>query len=216
MLRAIGDANHTTKTSVYPQEGQFVLLMEDKELIVDTNHILTKAGIENMSGKCHVLGAGSNKSKKVAHSTSMGETNCGLAVVSNAQMIAMRITEMHVALKGTTSQKLMVLIDMSLSGQYVLPIDHLTDCKDMFELITGLKGVPQDKQQRLPVMALREERRTLRLRRLCHVTTKYMLADMLTKATGVDSLSLLEIISCGCWTVQAPLRFRHGFGIIRQ
>eukprot|EP00959_Pyramimonas_sp_CCMP1952_P280394 5861178-Pyramimonas_sp.AAC.1 len=75
-----------------------------------------------------------SKAKKVAHSTSMGETNCGLAVVSGAQMVAMRLTEMHLALKRTTKQMITVLIEMRNSGQYVLPIDHLTDCKDVFEL----------------------------------------------------------------------------------
>ena len=179
-LRAIGDANHTTKTSVYPQEGQFVFLMEDRPLTMQGN-ILTKEAIKNLSGRCHPLAIGSQKARKVAHSTSMGETNCGLSVVSNAQMVAMRLTEMHVILRGSVSQRIAVLIDMNERGQYIIPVDHLTDCKDLYELVTGLKGIPQDKQQRLPVMALREERLAGRIRWTGHIPTDVMVADGLTK-----------------------------------
>ena len=111
----------------------------------------------------------------------MGETNCGLSVVSNAQMVAMRLTEMHVILRGSVSQRIAVLIDMNERGQYIIPVDHLTDCKDLYELVTGLKGVPQDKQQRLPVMALREERLAGRVRWTGHIPTDVMVADGLTK-----------------------------------
>ena len=104
-------ANHTTKTSVYPQEGQFVFLMEDRPLTMQGN-ILTKEAIKNLSGRCHPLAIGSQKARKVAHSTSMGETNCGLSVVSNAQMVAMRLTEMHVTLRGSVSQRIAILIDI--------------------------------------------------------------------------------------------------------
>eukprot|EP00959_Pyramimonas_sp_CCMP1952_P151311 3166168-Pyramimonas_sp.AAC.1 len=70
---------------------------------------------------------------------------------------------------------------MSLNGQYIAPIDHLTDCKDMVELVTDLKGVPQDKQQRLAAMALREERMPRRMRYSMHIPTDVMIADALTK-----------------------------------
>eukprot|EP00959_Pyramimonas_sp_CCMP1952_P412518 8644394-Pyramimonas_sp.AAC.1 len=60
------------------------------------------------------------------------------------------------------------------TGAYELAVDHLTDCRDVFELVTGLKGVPQDKQQWLPVMALREERITTKVRWAIHVPTGMM------------------------------------------
>eukprot|EP00959_Pyramimonas_sp_CCMP1952_P274917 5746984-Pyramimonas_sp.AAC.1 len=60
----------------------------------------------------------------------MGETNCELAVVGGAQMVAVRMTDMVVALKGTTRQKIAVLIDMNSNGQHIVHSDHLTDCKD--------------------------------------------------------------------------------------
>ena len=58
-LRAIGDANHTTKSSVYPQEGQLVLLMEDKELTVDQDHHLTKSSLNKLSGACAIMSGAS-------------------------------------------------------------------------------------------------------------------------------------------------------------
>eukprot|EP00959_Pyramimonas_sp_CCMP1952_P013267 279881-Pyramimonas_sp.AAC.1 len=35
-LRVIGDANHTTMTSVYPQEGRVILSMQDKPIILQS------------------------------------------------------------------------------------------------------------------------------------------------------------------------------------
>ena len=93
-----------------------------------------------------------------------------------------------------------------------LPVDAYIDCMDLWDLACGIKGMPQDKSQRLGVLAIREERRTLRLRRLYHIRTRYMLADMLTKATGVDSRSLLQLVSCGRWTIESDVRCREGFG----
>jgi hypothetical protein len=191
-LRAIGDANHTTKTSVYPQEGQFVLLMMDRNLSVSKG-ILSRSCLDSLGGPCHVLAAASNKAKKVAHSTSMGETNCALSVVGNAQMIALRLTELSLDLsRHRHSDNIRHMMDINHNGAYLIPIDHLTDCKDAFELITGLKGIPQDKQQRLPVMALREERMTGRVRLSLHIPTEIMISDALTKAgTFVQLMKLL-------------------------
>ena len=98
------------------------------------------------------------------------------------------------------------------AGRLPVPVDAWIDCMDLCELCCGIRGTPQDKSQRLGVLSLREERRTLRLRRLYHVRTTWMLADMLTKATGVDSRSLLELITSGVWTVCNPIRVRQGFG----
>ena len=102
------------------------------------------------------------------------------------------------------------------AGKLPIPVDAWIDCMDLWELCCGLRGTPQDKSQRLGVLSLREERRAHRLRRLYHVRTKWMLADMLTKSVGVDSRSLLELLTCGIWTMQTPIRVRHGFGIVRD
>ena len=179
-LRAIGDANHTTKTSVYPQEGQVVLLMHDVPLTVDIKTDIIKDK-SCLSGYCHPMAILSNKAKKVAHSTSMGETNCALSVVSNAQMIALRITEMQMDEHIEQKDRIQKMMQINTSGAYEIPLDHWTDCKDVFELVTGLKGVPQERLQRLPIMALREERITTRIRWTLHVPTEIMVADAMTK-----------------------------------
>ena len=104
------------------------------------------------------------------------------------------------------------LQEMLDAGRLPIPVDAWIDCMHLRELCCGLRGTPQDKSQRLGALSLREERRTLRLRRLFHTRTSWMLADMLTKATSMDSRSLLELITSGCWSVCAPIRVRQGFG----
>ena len=81
-----------------------------------------------------------------------------------------------------------------------------------WELACGYRGIPQDKGQRLGVLVIREERRSLRLRRLYHITTHYMLADLLTKYLGYVSKSLHELETSGFWTIRGPLRVMQGFG----
>ena len=104
------------------------------------------------------------------------------------------------------------LQEMLDAGRLPIPVDAWIDSMDLWDLCCGLRGTPQDKSQRLRVLSLREERRTLRLRRPFHTRASWMLVDMFTKATGVDSRSLLEMITSDCWTVQAPTRVRQGFG----
>ena len=129
--------------------------MQDKPILLEKkSDILSDKNC--LSEFCHPMAILSNKAKKVAHSTSMGETNCALSVVSNAQMIAMRITWMQIDRNVSQQERILSMMLVNQNGSYELPIDHLTDCKDVFELVTGLKGVPPDKQQRLPIMALRE------------------------------------------------------------
>ena len=65
---------------------------------------------------------------------------------------------------------------------------------------------------RIAVLALREERRTYRLRRLIHCRTKWMLADMLTKSLNPDSISLRQLVTCGRWTISDDIRVRALFG----
>ena len=47
------------------------------------------------------------------------------------------------------------LMECDLEGRYAVPVDSYTDCLDLLELTTGLKGVPQDRHQRLAILALR-------------------------------------------------------------
>ena len=64
----------------------------------------------------------------------------------------------------------------------------MTDCMDLLELITGKKGVPQDRSFRLIILALREKRLTGRFQASVHVDTRHMLANALTKHVAYDEL----------------------------
>ena len=66
--------------------------------------------------------------------------------------------------------------------RFIIPSDHMTDCHDMYDLISGNKPLPQDRTQRMYVMSLREERVSGRLRYLYKVPTESMLADAITKS----------------------------------
>ena len=82
----------------------------------------------------------------------------------------------------------------------VLPTDHVTDCMDLFELVTNVKGLSSDKSQRLAVLALREDRVTRRVRNFVHTPTATMLSDGLTKS-GLF-LRLMEFATTGIWKVE--------------
>ena len=63
-------------------------------------------------------------------------------------MIAMRLPLVNTAgsLKPATFDE---LLDLEADGKYDLAIDTFTDCMDLYQLSTGVKGVPQDRTQRL-------------------------------------------------------------------
>ena len=124
----------------------------------------------------------------------------------------MRLSEPEVISSSSAKVTPLTLMQLQDSGLCPVMIDQLVDCMDLWDLACGRKGIPQDKSQRLAVLAIREERRTQRIRRFVHLTTRWMLADLLTKWAGRDSDSLLELLSSGSWTLRLPLRIRHGFG----
>ena len=90
-----------------------------------------------------------------------------------------------------------LLIEIQESGAWIVPIDQVTDCKDVFELITGSKGVPQDRYQRIYVMALREDRIKGAIRRFMWIPTTSMLADCLTKS--MISNIMYDLLHFGYW-----------------
>eukprot|EP00959_Pyramimonas_sp_CCMP1952_P101945 2131992-Pyramimonas_sp.AAC.1 len=63
----------------------------------------------------------------------------------------------------------------------IVPCDGITDCMDLFELVSGGRGLTTDKTQRISIMSLREDRLTGRFRRITHVPTASMLSDGMTK-----------------------------------
>ena len=82
----------------------------------------------------------------------------------------------------------------------------------MFELVTGIKGVPSEKLQRVGILSLRKDRLTRRLRCILHIPTEIMLADSLTKimVSGV----FMRFCATGKWTWDVSsslsIRVKHG------
>eukprot|EP00959_Pyramimonas_sp_CCMP1952_P109064 2281057-Pyramimonas_sp.AAC.1 len=63
-------------------------------------------------------------------------------------------------------------MQMQDEGRAMIPIDIITGCYDLYQLTTGLKGIPVDKTQRLSILALREDRLSGRRRRIYHGPTE--------------------------------------------
>ena len=211
---SVSDAGSATKSSNYANEGIAVLLGEDcasSHLEVDKFDFLQDDQVNKQGGKFHLLVGSASKAKRVSYSTSHAETNAAAKAIPLGQMIALRYAEPElIAQKG----KMTPLALESFQEKGLCPVlhDHFIDCMDLWELSCGMRGIPQDKGMRLGVLAIREERKSCRLRRLFHVQTHWMLADQLTKYTGYVSQSLHELISSGHWTIEGRLRVRHGFG----
>ena len=73
-------------------------------------------------------------------------------------------------------------------NQVIHYIDAMTDCMDLFELMSSKKGLSNDTSQRVVVLSLREFRALGILRALVHVPTVAMLADGLTKVGNFPQL----------------------------
>jgi hypothetical protein len=80
-------------------------------------------------------------------------------------------------------------------GNPQLPIDDYGDCNDVFQLVTGCKTLPQDKQQRIYVLSLQESRLAGRIRWMSLIPTRSMVADALTKP--MLSPQMMELLTTG-------------------
>ena len=196
-LVVFGDAASNTKHTNYYREGCAVILMHDDAPHPDSDAgrqvklQFTNKDCDRFGGCGHLLATFGRKAKRVAWSTSQGETLAAVGAEELGQLVAARLTEVffgHPISLGT-------MIHHWTHGLFFTPIDHVTDCKDMFELCTGEKGLPQDKAHRLYVAAIREMRLTGRIRRFILIPTKSMLADGFTKS--MYSPQLLEVLSTG-------------------
>ena len=114
------------------------------------------------------------------------------------QLVAIRYTEVLGAgftlpLYRTPTVK--ELLEVQESGIYCLPIDDYTDCGDHLELMTGLKGTPQDRHQRLYVLSLRDSRMIGTIRRAILGPTDIMAADALTQS--MISPQMMDLLTTG-------------------
>ena len=197
----VGDAGHASKKSSYSYEGKMVLLMHDSMPIAEKEW-LPGPEARLLGGFGHCLWFSARRSQRVSHSTSHAETLAVVGTSQVAQVIAARITELfsEKLIDGpVTAHSLLTLQEQNLT---MLPCDHVTDCMDLFELVTNVKGLSSDKSQRLAVLALREDRITRRLRNFVHTPTATMLSDGLTKS-GLF-LRLMEFATTGIWNVELP------------
>eukprot|EP00959_Pyramimonas_sp_CCMP1952_P150748 3154860-Pyramimonas_sp.AAC.1 len=82
------------------------------------------------------------------------------------QLIAARLTELfcQMVLPPRTTITAHDMLELSQNDITIKPHDAVTDCMDLFELITGGRGIPFDKSQRVAIMALREDRVHHRIR----------------------------------------------------
>ena len=209
----VSDASSPNKSTNFATEGIIVALAEDKLTTATCDHhdYLEPRLRPLVGGKFHILTGTAHKSKRISHSTSHAETLSAAKGIPLAQLVALRFAESELVASLNIRAPLK-LLEVQDSGLCPIPVDAYIDCMDLWELCCGIRGTPQDKSQRLGILAIREERRSLRLRRLFHIRTKYMVADMLTKIAGADSKSLLQLITSGHWTIESDIRVRQGFG----
>ena len=180
-LCCVHDSSAAGNVRNYAQEGILVLLCEDKlsKLNRDEEVIMADHQTHMLGGNAHVLWAHGAKAKRISYSTSHAETLAAVSGLEASTLVAVRLAElMH--LPGRPS--LQMLIAAQEQGIPRLPVDCMTDCRDFFELASGDKSVPQDKNQRLYVLAFREARMLGRLRWMMLCPTESMTADALTKS----------------------------------
>eukprot|EP00959_Pyramimonas_sp_CCMP1952_P416400 8723743-Pyramimonas_sp.AAC.1 len=87
-----------------------------------------------------------------------------------AQFTALRFTEILIRpqLDRGPEGALKMLMQYPDETKTILPVDIVTDCYDLHQLVTGMKGIPVHKTQRLSILSLREDRLAGRLRRFYH------------------------------------------------
>ena len=133
------------------------------------------------------------KAKRISYSTCHSETLAAISGLETASLVALRLAELLVPTEKPTLQQLAALQE---TGVPFLPVDAMTDCKDFYSLTTGGSALPQDRSERVYILAHREARLCGRLRWVILVPTQSMVADALTKP--MLSKQLLHLLSTGC------------------
>ena len=204
----IHDASAATATKNYAQEGVLVVLMND---FINTNHNHVVADDDfarsTLSGKAQLLHVQSSKAKRVSYSTSHGETLAAINGLECVTLVSARLAEITY---GPIRPSIQQLVAVQENGCWWFPADSHTDCKDFYELSTGLRAIPQDKSQRLYLIAHREARASGRLRWLILTPTECMTADSLTKV--MVSPCMMKWLTTGCidfWNTGHPLEMKR-------
>jgi hypothetical protein len=198
-LACFHDSSSHTKEKSYAHEGVLILLMED--------HVKPKDGLYEITCndeeiKCHgghapILWSHGSKAKRISYSTSHAETLAAISGHEASVLVNVRLSEMLHKDKRPTLQQLAAIQEI---GNPQLPIDDYGDCNDVYQLVTGSKTLPQDKQQRIYVLSLRESRLAGRIRWMSLIPTRSMAADALTKP--MISPQMMELLTTGTLLVQ--------------
>ncbi|CAE7229802.1 RE1, partial [Symbiodinium sp. CCMP2456] len=204
----IHDASAATATKNYAQEGVLVFLMADTVKIAEEHIVATDAFAKyKLSGRAQLLHMQSNKAKRVSYSTSHGETLAAINGLECSTLVSTRLAEITM---GPTRPTLQRLLAVQEQGCPYFPVDVHTDCRDFYELTTGSRTLPQDKSQRLYIMAHREARASGRIRWTILTPTECMTADALTKV--MQSPCLMKWLSTGIvefWNTGHPLELKR-------
>ena len=204
-ILSISDASFATSKTSYVIEGILNLITEDT--MTDSSIVsgtLTADIVKKLkNGRAHCITTSGKKAKRISHSTSHAESLSAHSSLTGTEHLAMRHTEIFIC-PGCRIDDLLWYEDHAI---YDLPVDHVTDCFDMVELITGHRGVPQDRSQRLLILSLREKRMIGKFRHLMHCDTHDMPANRLTKFDGQD-YALIALLDNGWLLFKHPMQLR--------
>ena len=204
----VHDASAATSTKNYAQEGVLVFLMADTVNFAEEHIVATDAFAKLcLSGRAQLLHMQSNKAKRVSYSTSHGETLAAINGLECSTLVSARLAEITM---GPTKPTLQRLLAVQERGCPHFPVDVHTDCRDFYELTTGARTLPQDKSQRLYIMAHREARASGRVRWTILTPTECMTADARTKV--MQSPCLMKWLSTGVvdfWNTGHPLELKR-------
>ena len=190
-LACIQDSSAAGNVRHYAQEGVVALLCEDRLQgpSRDNEAELSDYQSNLLGGRAHIPWSHGAKAKRISYSTSHAETLAGIGGLEAGSLVAVRLAELHHVVGKPTVQNLLMAQEFGIKE---LPLDS---CRDFYELCCGNKSVPQDKGQRLYIMAYREARICGRLRWTALIPTESMTADGLTKS--LVSPPLMELLSAG-------------------
>ena len=182
-LVCIHDASSASKGRNYAQEGILVGLADDyfHGQTMEAETVFEDEGAQGVQlhgGVFHVLHSSGGKAKRVSYSTSHAETLSMVNGMETTTLIMVRLAEIMHKNHGLTIKQ---LIKIQENGCAELPTDFYGDCRDVYELVTGARTLPQDKGQRLYILSIKESRIAGKMRMMVLVPTQSMTADSLTK-----------------------------------
>ena len=194
-LVCVHDASAASKTRHYAQEGILIYLADDHwhDGMFESEHSCETA-VDEMKhcGMMHLLFAHGAKAKRVSYSTSHGETLAMISTLEAGTLCMVRLSEM---MHPKATPTLQDLIAIQEHGNASMPMDFYGDAKDVYELVTGSKTLPQDKTQRLYILAFREARLDGRCRMITLIPTECMISDSLTKS--MTQLTMMQYLTTG-------------------